>query len=522
MNNMANSVLDSSREIVIHDYASASLKNQEAYTLGSVHASSEYIYDNQRVDASMITDKFYTTPTRVVSIVKRTKVGMDGLMIELAKTMATHPDNSFVLHRSNIFFITAMSNKQWEDQMKEKMPECFKNSVFHHGKLQRLSAKLKGIKNALIINDEIDSGDKEDQKLHLILKESGILDVKYMETNNIRFVFVSATMVNELRDLYKWGEKHYVHYMTIPNTYISHKDFLDLGIIREYYPVDNDKAANRWIKEDILDTYGTDFRVHIIRTDERYKNYIFNACIRFGINFRNHTSDERITEEELASIFENITNHTVVAVKGFYRRANLIPNEWKKKIGAMHERYVKKFDTNVQVQGLPGRMTGYWKDVVMGGHKTGPYRTSIEAIAQYEAFYSDPSGETKYSTNSTKDLFMNPKHVANFYDAGTEPSYEMREPQIRKFKTFDQAKEYYKKELRTVMGGRGPNAKKPDENGFYLSTVGKGPDRTRVHSTKEIYDVRRWNLNDTHDYTFYPCYENPRDKNTLQWWFIHY
>jgi hypothetical protein len=36
--------------------------------------------------------------------------------------------------------------------------------------------------------------------------------------------------------------------------------------------------------------------------------------------------------------------------------------------------------------GIAGRMSGYWKQEILG-HKTGPYRTSIEAILEYEEFY---------------------------------------------------------------------------------------------------------------------------------------
>ena len=410
---MEHSILDLNREIVLNDYQSATKKNKELFITGDVKASSEYIFANQKEDATIICNKFYETPIRVISIVKRTKVGMDGLMIEIAKNMTTHPDNDFVLHRNNIFFITAMSNISWEDDMKDKIPSCFKDNVYHHGKLQRLKTKLRNIKNAIIINDEIDSGDKEDQKLHLILKESGILDMKYMEENNIRFVFVSATMINELRDLYKWGNKHYTHYMTIPDIYIGHKEFLELGIIQEYYPINDDETAEKWVQEDILQNYDLDYRVHIVRTDEKNKDFIFDACIRNNIDFKNHTSDDRISYEELSDIFNNISNHLVIAVKGFYRRANLIPNEWKKKIGATHERYVKKYDTNVQVQGLPGRMTGYWKKDILTGHKTGPHRTSIDAINEYEKFYENPLGETKYSTTGSKKLFVNPKNIQN-------------------------------------------------------------------------------------------------------------
>lgn len=410
---MEHSILDLNREIVLNDYQSATKKNKELFITGDVKASSEYIFANQKEDATIICDKFYETPIRVISIVKRTKVGMDGLMIEIAKNMTTHPDNDFVLHRNNIFFITAMSNISWEDDMKDKIPSCFKDNVYHHGKLQRLKTKLRNIKNAIIINDEIDSGDKEEQKLHLILKESGILDMKYMEENNIRFVFVSATMINELRDLYKWGNKHYTHYMTIPDIYIGHKEFLELGIIQEYYPINDDETAEKWVQEDILQNYGLDYRVHIVRTDEKNKDFIFNACIRNNIDFKNHTSDDRISYEELSDIFNNISNHLVIAVKGFYRRANLIPNEWKKKIGATHERYVKKYDTNVQVQGLPGRMSGYWKQELLNGHKTGPHRTSIDAINEYEEFYKNPFEKIKYSTTGSKKLFVNPKNIQN-------------------------------------------------------------------------------------------------------------
>jgi hypothetical protein len=78
-------------------------------------------------------------------------------------------------------------------------PTCFTTEI------TKFKTKLQNIKNAIIINDEIDTGDKEDQKLHRLLEESGILDMKYMEENNIRFIFVSATMRNELTELRKWG-----------------------------------------------------------------------------------------------------------------------------------------------------------------------------------------------------------------------------------------------------------------------------------------------------------------------------
>ena len=62
-------------------------------------------------------------------------------------------------------------------------------------------------------------------------------------------------------------------------------------------------------------------------------------------------------------------------------------------------------------------MSGYWKEEIINGHKTGPHRTSINAIKEYEEFYQnqDPDSleKIKYSTTGSKKLFVNPKNVPN-------------------------------------------------------------------------------------------------------------
>lgn len=513
---MEDSLLDMNRELVLNDYNSATIKNRMLFRRGDVKASSEYIYPNQKEDASIVCNNFYETTTRVVSIVKRTKVGMDGLMIEIAKNMSTHPDNNFVLQSDKILFLTAMSNKSWEDDMKDKMPACFRDNVYHHGKLQKLKDKLKGVENALIIIDEIDTGDKEDQKLHIILKESGILDMAYMERNNIRFIFVSATMINELQELYKWGNKHYTYYMTIPDSYIGHKEFLELDIIREYYPINNDESAERWVQEDILQYYGLDYRVHIVRTDEKNKDFIFNACIRNNIDFKNHTSTIRITPEELTEIFNNISNHLVIAVKGFYRRANLIPDEWKMKIGATHEKYVKNYDTNVQVQGLSGRMTGYWKPEILNGHKTGPYRTSIAAINEYEEFYKNPYGKTKYSTTGSKDLFVNPKNIKHLETPVDENNERVCDEKIdeNNYRVYDD-EEVVKKVCRILKYSY--RSTKNNSDGFKETSLNsKKAVVSLANAIAKVPTAYGTNNGEITWRTYYPCYVNTTNNETLR------
>jgi hypothetical protein len=224
-----------------------------------------------------------------------------------------------------------------------------------------------------------------------------------MEEHNNRFVFISATMIKQHYELYRWGKLHEHYKMTIPNSYFGHKDFLDRGIVKEFYPLNSKENAEKWIQEDILDHYETDNRIHIVRVTAKTAGVVQNACIRKGVAFRNHTSADRLSENEINEFFkEPLIRHIILGVKGFFRRANLIPNAWKLRIGATHELYTKVIDNNVQIQGLTGRMTGYWRSNIEAGHITGPHRTSIKAIEEYEKSYLDPFGTNSYQTAGFK------------------------------------------------------------------------------------------------------------------------
>ena len=406
-------------------YNASVTKNEIAYIKKDINATSEYIYENQVIDSAKIVNTFITTDIRVQSVIKRTKLGMDGVMIRVLHDFGTHNDISVAIDPENMLIITAMSNKAWEIELKKKIPSCFVDNVFHHGKLGEIGERLSTIKNGLIIIDEIDTGDKQDQLLHNLLKISGLLNIDELIKRNMRFIFVSATMINELKQLEKWGNKHSTYYMTIPDTYIGHKEFLERGIIQEFYDINNGHTAERWIKTDIIDNYGDDYRIHIVRTDNSNTNHIKTACEKLNVHFMNHTSDDRINDIQMKNIINhNNGRHIVIAVKGLYRRANLFPDAFKKRIGAVHERFTQNPDTSVQIQGLTGRMCGYHRNIIIDdNHKTGPYRTSISCIEQYENFMNRPSMEIKYDTNGKTPLFMDPRFIENLdYNKPSTPT----------------------------------------------------------------------------------------------------
>jgi hypothetical protein len=469
-------LISARREDVLQAYNSARATNHRLFLEGDDKATAEYIFPNQMEDANNIVDKFYKNKRRVISIQKKTKVGADGLMIEIAKLLTTHIDDKFVLNPANVRILTGMSNAGWEKDMKDKAPNCFKDKIFHHGKLSR--AELLNIRNGLFIIDEIDTGDKEYQVLHTTLKEAGVLDVKHMEEHNNRFVFISATMIKELYDLYRWGELHELYKMSIPASYFGHKDFLEKGIVKEFDSLNSKEKADEWVHEDIIKNYGTDYRVHIVRVNAKITDVVQNACIRKGVAFRNHTSTDRLSEDEIKEFFkEPLTQHIVLGVKGFFRRANLIPNRWKLRIGATHELYTKVVDNNVQIQGLTGRMTGYWRGDIEGGHKTGPHRTSIKAIEEYEKTYLDPFGINTYQTAGFKKkngkvsadpTMLSSKHIQNLEvvelpELDEHPEYDITEP-------YDDCKKLYDYMKLIIKNGKITTYKNTESNIQYRGT----------------------------------------------------
>lgn len=531
--NTNSELISARREDVLQSYNSARATNHRLFLEGDDKATKEYIFENQMEDANNILDKFYKKKCRVISIQKKTKVGADGLMIEIAKLLTTHVDDDFVVNPSNVRILTGMSNAGWEKDMIDKSPTCFKDKIFHHGKLSRTD--LVNIKNGLIIIDEIDTGDKELQVLHTTLKEAGVLDVKNMEENNNRFVFISATMIKELYDLYRWGELHELYKMTIPSSYVGHKDFLEKGIVKEFYAVNEKEAAEKWVQEDILDYYKDpcmcmkcnpeknsikkDFRVHIIRVTSKNVNVVQNACILKGVTFRNHTSTDRLSHDEIKEFFkEPLTKHIVLGVKGFFRRANLIPNSWKLRIGSTLELYQQKVDNNVQIQGLVGRMTGYWRNDIEGGHKTGPHRTSIKAIEEYEKTYLDPFGVNSYQTSGFKKnkgkVFANPtmlssKNIHNL-EAIDFPVEEVNKNLYRIYKDENVIRDVCK------ILGYSYVPTKDNNDGFKETSLNNKRSVVSIKDAINKVPTAYGTNNGVKTYrTYYPCYLDKTDKTSL-------
>jgi len=148
----------------------------------------------------------------------------------------------------------------------------------------------------------------------------------------------------------------------------------------------------------------------------------------------------------------------------------------------------------------------------------------MELQKQYKLIKTEDYTIEKIITESSNNSFNNPKKYG-FIDSDEDSedsngSINDDEPTIIRFKNQEDVKKFYINNLKEIFKGRGPNKRSPDEQGYYLTTLGKYVDKTRVRTTTDIYNHRKWNLNNTHKYTFFPCYKDINNKDTLEWWFI--
>jgi len=514
-------LLAARREEVSLSYDAITAEKRREY-LERKTSNEHYIYPNQKYDAEQIVDGFYKRNRRIITVLKKTKVGANGLMVEIAKCMTTHPDDRFVVNPANVRILTGMSNSLWEEEMKADSPTCFKDKIFHHGQLKR--ADLKDMRDSLIIIDEIDAGTNEWSVLHTLLHDAGVLDVNHMKEHNNRFVVISASPIKQLHDTYCWGDLHEYHKMTIPTNYIGHYDFLEKGIVQEFYPLNTEENVKKWINEDIIQNYGNIFRVHIVRVTDKSSKIIRKICIQNGIKFKNHNSKDRLTKEDENEFYvEPLTKHVVIAVKGLLRRANLIPNNHKLRIGATHELYTKKVDNNVQNQGLPGRMSGYWRDKIDEGHKIGPYRTSCKAIRECEEIYQNPFGKNDYQTNghtqkkgkitSHASTMLAPKNIENL-EAIELPGVKDEEVDINKYRIYKN--EEVVKNVCHILG----YAYRPiqdNTNGFKETTLNGQKTTPSIYDAVKKVPTAYGTRNGEITYrSYYPCYVDTKDPATLR------
>ena len=489
------------------------------------------IFENQEIIASNVVCSFKNRKIINIMVVSKTQSGKTGSMCATIKQYLE--DTSNLIPIENIYIITGLSSCEWKDQTKERIPDSIQTRVFHRCELPNTFVdEIKNKKNILIIMDEIQVAAKKNQTIYKTFENAGLLNKSKLYENDIKILEYTATPDGTIYDLMKWNESSCKILANVGDGYISSFDLLQMGRVKQYKELCIYDKKTTIVDEQVFEN------IQEIKSDiEKYKNSLYHIIrtknvIEQDINIQNFKQIFNIDtyefikydrESEIEDINKILitkpTKHTFIFIKEMLRCAKTLKKNF---IGILYDRHSKNPDDATIIQGLIGRDTGYDNNGISICY------TNINSIEKYEELWNSNfedttikwnSKTTKYTNGilSSKNTFNDPKDYDGF-SVESDESDKRKEPVIKKFKTQEEAKEYYNAELKDKMKGRGPNKIKPNDDGYYEATFRS---IKKIYSCDELKCEKRQGLTEN-NYRFYPCYENITDKTTLQWWFIHY
>ena len=490
------------------------------------------IFENQEIIASKVVSAFKNRKIINIMVVSKTQSGKTGSMCATIKQYLE--DTSNLIPIENIYIITGLSSCEWKEQTKERMPESIQTRVFHRCELPNTFVdEIKDKQNILIIMDEIQVAAKKGQTIYKTFKKADLLNKSNLYENDVKILEYTATPDGTIYDLMKWNDASTKILADVGDGYVSSFNLLQMGRVKQYKElcgydketgeVDEEVFDNIQEIKDDIDKYNNNPLYHIIRTKNGPEQELTIQNYKQIFNIHDYEFIKYDRESEIEDINKTLMikpkKHTFIFIKEMLRCAKTLK---KKFIGILYDRYSVNPDDTTIIQGLVGRDTGYDNNGISICY------TNINSIERYEELWNSSfedktikwnSKTTKYTNGilSGKNTFNDPKDYDGFSVASND-SEEIKEPVIKKFKTQEEAKEYYNKELKDKMKGRGPNKIKSNDDGYYEATIRSNK---KIYTCDEVKCERRHGLTEN-NYRFYPCYEVINDKTTLQWWFIHY
>jgi hypothetical protein len=543
-----NVVYDLDNLKIIHNEIDILSKQIEVKSLRKINI----IWDNQEKCGEQINTAFKNRKIINVLVYGKTQTGKTGCMTAFI--------NYYVLSNTipieNIYIITGLSDKAWKQDTKNRMPDIINDRVYHRSNLSEIFvSSIKTKKNILIIMDEIQIAAKNKQSIYKSFEKCDFFNLNNLFKNDIKFVQFSATPDGHINDIKEWKEYSVILRLEPGKGYIGAYDLLKNKRVKEFKDLcgcDEQNKKEHKITIDYINEIKKDIlslkpiveiinnkkiiykRYHIIRIPDS-KN---NSDIREINNFKKVFGEENYQynqdylkkkKNDINDLLENGPHKdTFIFIKEILRCAK---TQSKKYLGICHERYSAGISDSTIIQGTIGRMTGY------DDNGDSICYTKIDTIIKYEKLWESKFIDDDISWNSKTTKVVNGKTKSTGTYNSTENvkglegksskiiNKDRDEPQIKKFYGIEGEKKGFKwfnENLKEKFGGRHPNKTIANIDGYYIRPLGKGPNRKDIMTVEKRQKLRKWNLNDTHKYTWFPCYSDVNDKNTLEWWLIYY
>ncbi len=318
------------------------------------------MFPNQIVFGQQIAKAFQRKGVHSILAVALTQSGKTGSMLSTIQ---------HVPHK-HAFIITGLSSVDWLEQTRSRFPAKYHNAIFHRNQLQHFAAKVKDLRDVLIIIDENQIAFKEKQTIHQVFLSAHIMEIRDLIKKQVRIVHFTATPSNTSDFIH--SDFSEVVLMKHDSSYVSAFDLLDQGRIFEYkdlagclpektYQVswkDPDARYEVDVKvfehiRELRPFLQGEPRYHIIRTSH---SYFHDVTI---LNFRKVFPRALFLSEmeiDLDVLSVKPTKHTFIFIKAKLRCAKTLPKEY---LGVLYERFTKKPNMDTILQGLIGRLTGY-------------------------------------------------------------------------------------------------------------------------------------------------------------------
>lgn len=271
----------------------------------------------------------------------------------------------------NIFFITAMSDRSWLEQTKERVLPMWRENVYHRNTLHHLEDRIdrlkreKKDKNILIIIDECHLANRRDFTMGKIVDSMGLKNLGTLKEKNIKILQISATPSNALIDGEDW-ENHAKVCPRFNDNYVSFKTFLDEDRLRDTHNLMTDEGCEDYFSEVC---FGTP-KYHFVRsvsagptgraTYSLTKNCLQKQCHIHGAELIELNMTNK--RGEIKKIFQNLNRqppkHTFILIKNMLGASKTLSDKY---IGSVHESLPNEKDNSSEIQGLPGRMCGWTK-----------------------------------------------------------------------------------------------------------------------------------------------------------------
>lgn len=496
-------------------------KNQLAlsYIKENNKSGSSLIHPNQEKTSIEILKKKLHNKIAIL-VWARVQSGKTGTMVAIIKNVIMQN----LYNISNISIITGLNDKEWKNQMKDRLPSNMTDQIFHRSEIFKKGSNffsfLENKRDQLILIDEGHIAATQKQTIRKVFEKLKFYEPDYMKENNIKIIEFTATPKDIIYDIKDLKNDGFLFKQEPGPGYRGMKELFKEGRVKQFqnlcgYGIKNGKWSliDKKYKDHLnelkktIETFDSN-RYHFIRistNNKQSEQIISNFKGVFGSKYNyNHYNSSSSSDYKSEDININICNkpdkHTFIFLKNLLTCAKTIIKTY---LGVWYERKSKTIQEHVIIQGA--RDSGY------DNNGTSITYTDINTIFEHEKNIEKDFGDIPTNYKGTYNSSLNGSN----FSSTVEESHNI----IYSFPTFKEVQQFYNDEYKTGKE-KGPN-KIPDQNkdGFYFSNIRKDK---KIRSLNDVETNCNWGINKKNKYRVHACYGDIYNIETLEWYLVIY